>query len=74
MLRETESDKSADSLESSSIGHQQSADIEEPLQWHRASADSPIAQQLDQVLKIFGHAVSTYTKDLQKQVKPLKRF
>jgi hypothetical protein len=76
---EIESNKSTDSIES--IGsenkqelHQLKDSTAEPLQWHRASKDSPIAQNLDQLLKIMGHTVVTYGKNVEKQLKTMKRF
>jgi len=72
--REAQSNKPADCVEPVGIAGEQELRVEEPLQWHKASAESPIVQQLDQILKIFGHTVKTYGKDMQKQLKTLKRF
>jgi hypothetical protein len=80
MLREAESDKSADSSESVSSGNQQDvhtqikdSTAEPPLQWHRAT-NKELVENVEYLSKLLGHTVTAYGKDLEKQIKTLKRF
>jgi hypothetical protein len=81
MLRETETDRSSDSLEPVGSGNKQEHDLildidGNPIHdaWQRASLDSPLMAGLEDMAKMLGHVVITYTKTMEKQLKALKRF
>jgi hypothetical protein len=74
VLCETESDKSADSIKPVGTEHKQDVPVEEELIWKRASLDSPLMKNLEEVTGMLGHVVGVYAKSLNKQIKHLKKF
>jgi hypothetical protein len=78
MRSETESDKSADSVEPIGSEHKQefhqlSDSTEAPLQWHSAT-NTELVESIQYLSKLLNHSVSMYGKELEKQFKSLKRF
>ena len=76
MLRETETDRTADSDKQISPEHQQVSEPveDEPDQWKQASLNNSVMINLKKIVNLMGHAVYEQAKIAEKQIKQLKRF
>ena len=78
MLLETQSDTTANGIESVSSKCKQDPNIDstkkEILYWKKASKQNLIAETLKEATGLLGHAISIYSKDMEKQLNRLKKF
>jgi hypothetical protein len=75
LLCKTQADRTADSVkQDSSTNKQDSADVEEKLQWKRATQNNKFIRNLESLLTMYAHTVLNYHKEVEKQIKKIKRF
>ena len=79
MLRETKTDRSANSVEQVSSSDQQEFHLKEStegetLVWKRVSPNNAMMRSLEELTGMLGHAVFEKSKKIEKQIKKMKRF
>lgn len=79
MLRETKTNRSANSVEQISSSDQQEFHLKdstegETLVWKRVSSNNTMMRSLEELTGMLGHAVFEKSKKIEKQIKKMKRF
>ncbi len=74
MLRETQTDRETDRVESISTPDQSESGELAPLQWKRTNSDNKMIKKLRELTGIMAHSIIDYSKQVEKDLRKFKRF
>ncbi len=79
MLRETKTDRSADSVKRVGPSDKQEFLLKdstegETLVWKKMSLNTPMMRSLDELTNMLAHAIYEKSKKIEKDIKRMKRF